>query len=518
MDAMLNSSAHITLLSRIQAAKVSIALLVLVTLVIIKAGLYSSGGLFGTDFPWHIEYAKYFMTLHTIPTTDWLTWTHEGKPYSGTQWLGQILIGVPYLIGGYQMSAIVASLAIGGVVFFSWRTALLYIRHPLTALFVALFTTGQMWMLAARPQLFGMVAFSALVWMLAVWFERKERWVLFAMPALMALWVNLHGSYSIGILYIAAVGGGTYIVTITANGGRVIDGIRQHFPLAIASFTSIIATLLNPFGWHAWEYVYDMTKLVTALNGTVGEWLPTSLGTPTGQSFITLVLIVFGTMAASKKRPSLQLLVGFITTVLFGMNAERQTFFAAIALTPFLARSVCSSKLEELLDKQLMSQVSAMTTALILGAACMLYWPIYTSSKQVAETHVQAIFPFKAIQFLDDNKIEGRLFNESIAGGFIESKGRKAFIDGRLDMFGHEMSLGWLNARNGMPGWDKYLAKYNPQIFLLANDAPLKQLLLIQNGYAMIYEDADSSVIIKNEPQYSSVLTKYGLPRFQRHL
>ncbi len=120
------------------------------------------------------------------------------------------------------------------------------------------------------------------------------------------------------------------------------------------------------------------------------------------------------------------------------------------------------------------------------------------STKQVVENKVQTIFPFRALKYLNEHNIEGRLFNDPKVGGFIESTGRKPFIDGRLDLFGDQMALGWLSAKNGEPGWETFISKYDPEIFILEKSDALRQLLMISEGYRLVYDDEVNSVFLKS--------------------
>ena len=186
-----------TKLSLLNTPVVPVFLLIFAFIFAIKSSIFASGGINGGDFLWHIEYGKFISEHHSLPTVDWLTWTNTGKSYLVTQWLGQLLVTLAFTAGGYQATAFLVAVVVCLTFFFSWRTAALYVPNQVLSLLIALFCTQQVLTLNARPQMFGIAAFSALVWVLAVWFERKAKWALFAMPVIMALWVNLHGSTSL---------------------------------------------------------------------------------------------------------------------------------------------------------------------------------------------------------------------------------------------------------------------------------------------------------------------------------
>jgi hypothetical protein len=108
---------------------------------------------------------------------------------------------------------------------------------------------------------------QTLVWalfpaLIIVW--RARPWA--AVPIL-ALWANVHGSFPVGVLWMALH----------------LDR-RRAAPFALAT----LATLLNPLGWHLWLFT-----LTLAHNGRLGpyvsEWMP-ALSTFTGAFVVLLAL------------------------------------------------------------------------------------------------------------------------------------------------------------------------------------------------------------------------------------
>ena len=484
-----------TKLSLLNTPVVPVFLLIFAFIFAIKSSIFASGGINGGDFLWHIEYGKFISEHHSLPTVDWLTWTNTGKSYLVTQWLGQLLVTLAFTAGGYQATAFLVAVVVCLTFFFSWRTAALYVPNQVLSLLIALFCTQQVLTLNARPQMFGIAAFSALVWVLAVWFERKAKWALFAMPVIMALWVNLHGSYIVGVLYMAALGGGAWLVTFALTKGRFIESVKAHLPLAIACFGAIFAVLLNPYGWHAFEYVYQISQLETTKLGIIAEWAATSLSTGNGQTFFFVTFATIVCIALAKTKPDLKSLLGFIGCVYFGLSADRQTYFASLAMVPFLAKAFRSTRVHDSLSAVMKVKANPLTSAVVLVVAALLAVSIHSSSKTFIEKNVYEVYPVKALDYIEANHLKGKLFNQVEFGGYIESRGHKSFIDGRLDLFGDDMTLGTYHALNGEPGWEKFLAQYKPDLFILTNKAQLKQMLLMSSGHKLIYEDTFHCVI-----------------------
>ena len=449
----------------------------------------------GVDLFWHVAYGDYVIEHGALPAGDWLTWTFDGHPYQVTQWLGQVLLALSFSAGGsFGLTAITTAAGMA-TLFFAWRTASLYLHNPLIALCLALFTVFPTLFLNVRPQNFGVLAFSVLVWLMAVWFERKERWALVGMPVVMALWANLHGSFMVGVVFIAAVGGGAWLFTLAEMKCKFWASVQAHGPLAIASFAAVFAVLLNPYGWDAFKYVLEISQLKTTTSGVISEWAATSWATHHGSQFFIIVFAMVSVLALGAKRPCGPLFLGFLGAVYFGLQADRQTMMAVIALVPLFAWAVKNSDFDLKIERRMVNTVALWKAALLILA---MVWAALAIHKAIAEpfkAEFLATYPVKALDYLDEHKIEGKLFHNLHHGGYVAYRGRKAFGDGRLDLFGDDFAFGTDNAVNGKAGWQKFIDKYKPDLFLLNNEDVLVEHLLKTNKCQYTYLDKHFSVV-----------------------
>lgn len=165
---------------------------------------------------------------------------------------------------------------------------------------------------------------------------------------------------------------------------------------------------------------------------------------------------------------------------------------------------------------------SIFTSVLFLGGlqliGILLIIPICFASinlnpltKEVVDVNFKVLYGLEPINFLIENDIQGRIMNSTLGeGGYLESIGKKAFIDGRLDLFEDEMTMGYVDAFTGKPGWDVFLTKHDPQILILRNEHQLKQLLLQKENFIMVYEDQFESIFLKNEPVYQKYIQRFA--------
>src|SRR5205085_4892892 len=143
--------------------------------------------------------------------------------------------------------------------------------------------------LAMRPQLFAVLLFCSVMWMLSVRVARPG--LLYAIPAVAAIWSNLHGSFFLA----PALCGLAWLED------RAHNAPTERTTLAVG-IACVPATLVNPFGWRVWDYVVQITTNPT-ISHSVSEWMPPTLRTGTGVAFFTSSLVVV-TLLARRKQPT----------------------------------------------------------------------------------------------------------------------------------------------------------------------------------------------------------------------
>ena len=137
--------------------------------------------------------------------------------------------------------------------------------------------------LALRPQLFGMVCFVAVAWLLSV--RRTTPRALWLAPVVVLLWANLHGSFFLGPVLI---------------GLAWLQDLHDRDPGArrtlLALIASAVATCLTPFGPAVWVYAAGLTA-DPEVTSRVSEWQPTSIHDVAGVLFFASALAVVAIVA-----------------------------------------------------------------------------------------------------------------------------------------------------------------------------------------------------------------------------
>jgi hypothetical protein len=494
-------------LGAVMRYRVSLVPAVLLVLAILKAGDATSSGPIDADYGWHIAMGLQMLASGAIATVDNLTWTFTGQTYIATQWLGQVILAIFYNAGGEQGTLLLLVLVAAAGTLIAARTAQLHVKNATFALLVSGFTTAFLWGLFARPQILGMLAFALTVHLVELWRVRTDGRALALLPLVGVIWVNLHGSFLLGLAYIA-------LVTFADAGPSLFDkrvgqAARIARPLVLAGAAFALATLFNPYGVGAWTNVIEIAGYRSTQSGVISEWAATSLSHDLGQAFVGFLVMFVAVWLSSRRKPTLPEGFVYVAIVLFSMLAFRNAYFGLLALTPALARGLQDSQVRDVLTSRLPQKVPLTLAAIALVAAVAAHPLIWDATHQTEEKILQHEYPVKAVAFMQRHAIQGRIYNESPVGGWItHTTGWPVFIDGRLDLFKDKFFFDWFDSWKGAPVWSSVFAKWKPEVVLVRSDAAIRQVLLAA-GWTLAYEDADFSVVLPRQERYRDAIAHF---------
>ena len=131
--------------------------------------------------------------------------------------------------------------------------------------------------------------------------------------------------------------------------------------------------------------------------------------------------------------------------------------------------------------------------------------------------------PVAAVDFLEQEHIQGPLFNLYNEGGYLIWRlwpSEKVFIDGRSEVYGPEQVRDFLYLATGSKGWDKLLdGKYKINtVFLAQYPVPrLKDSIrplalgLVRKGWQLIYWDDAALIYVRPEGVNKEVAEKWAI-------
>ncbi len=454
------------------------------------------------DVWWSAAVGKQILATHTVPTSDWHSFTAQGAPWMAYEWLGDIATGAAAELGGLRgMTALLLLLtAIFIALFYGYATLIsgsskaalipCAIALPILQIFFTL-----------RPQLIGYI-FLIITLICLERFRQGKQKTLWALPPLFLIWLNTHGSFVLGLVAFA-IYWGCGLTEFEAGGiiaKRWADWQRRH--MEIVFLLCVVALTVSPYGTRQAAYPLQMAFFEPVNVAHVIEWQ--SLPFQFWQIKLLLGLVLMFWLALIPLRENFRL--ESIALLLFATYAafvhRRFTPFLLILLIPLLAKLIArwAPAYDPSIDH---FAFNAILMALI-AAGLVITLP----SRRKLEDVVAKSFPLKAIAYLNQHPQPTPTLNQYKWGGYLiysPDYHRKVFIDGRADFYEYAGVLeDYLDITELKPDTLFLLQKYNIQSCLIHRDGALATMLAASPGWKEVYRDKLAAIFIRRPKQSSS--------------
>jgi hypothetical protein len=433
-----------------------------------------------SDIWFHLRNAEQLISSHSLPRIDVYTFTSSGARLLNHEWLSELPYYAGYKAFGLQglvaVNAVVLSLAFGAMYYLAYR-------RGASCGDAALFTIGAvvLGLFSCGPRMhnFGFLCLALLLVILERFqLTGKGLWLL---PPLFSVWVNLHGSWAFGFVFM-----GIFLVSglVKRTWGRVAPEPwptekRRKFLLAMAA--SGAALLLNPYGYELVLYPFDLLFRQQANVANVIEWQSVDFNTVWGRPALLLILLLFS-LALSKARWTVRDVAMACFVLFASLTHIRFLLVAGMVLIPVVA---CKLEICPIHDPSKdNSWRNSLAAAAILS---LLLWSYPTTS------HLNAViartFPSDALRFMQQHNITGRLFNYYDFGGYIEwsAPTTKTFADGRTDIFVYNGVFDDYLKISNLEQPLELMDRYNIDYVLYQPSKPLSYLLAHTPEWQLMY-------------------------------
>lgn len=479
---------------------VSIPFLFLACLFAYRAPALSGSGITDPDYYWHVGYGEWILANGSLPTVDFWSWTFDGRSYRLTQWLGEVTMGFANQQAGQVGTSMLAALLVTLVMAASYRAGRCYLDNRLAALSVAVGCNAILVSLACRPHQFSHLGLAVLTWILAS-YQTGNRRALYWIPLLFAIWVNLHGGYAFGLAYLGMV---ATLLAVEAYMHRDHESLRSAaLPVFAAAGLGLLATLLNPYGWGAWQYAIDIAGLKSSSAGIVDEWAATNIKTDVGLNFFLVTSAMAASMALTKRRPTLSQVLTAMALCAIGWSAVRLSLMVTVLMVPLIASAVRDTPFFSLaFDGEARKYDVSIQAGKALGIVFLVLATAIGMSKfdKTTERYMSTKMPVEEVAFLREHGIDGKILNTPETGGYLIRKlGTRVSIDTRLDLYGDRALFELLFAMRGDAGWKDYVTRLDPDVILLNNPSALRHLLSENGMYRPIFEGKSYTVLVRPE-------------------
>ena len=323
-----------------------------------------------------------------------------------------------------------------------------------------------------------------MVWIVEVPDARISRRPLVALPIVIWVWANVHGSFALGVVFI-----GLHVL------GRWIDGDvpwrGRERDLVGGTMLGLVVSLVNPYGPGLLLFPVQLMGRGEVLSQVV-EWRSPDFRSPVGMAFAAWLVVLVGGLALSSRRPTRRDVLVAVPFVLLALWAERNIGLAVLFTIPIAARTVATTRRRP--DTR--SPVSAVAfVVIVLLVAVSGLGAAGQPNFQVAG------YPSKAMTYMESQHLLGRrLFTTDAWAGYTILRfwpEQRIFMDDRYDMFPKQLVVDYTDVADGHPNWSKVLDEHRVQVVMWQPKRALSQLLAQSPEWRRVYRDTKAVVFVR---------------------
>ncbi|GAA4742515.1 hypothetical protein GCM10023264_04570 [Sphingomonas daechungensis] len=408
------------------ADRVKFYLVLVIAILLVPITLGGSRTIFNDgDVSWHIATGEWILSHGTIPKTDPFSFSWADRPWVPIEWGAEVPLAAAYRMAGYSGISALATAALVALNAIVFTNALRSVR-PLPSLGVVLAMDAILIpSLLARPHLFAW-ALLAFWTVLMIRARERDRAPPLAAALLMVVWANMHGSFVMGLVVAAAFG----LEAIWQPDGRA-RAFRQWglFGLLLA-----IAVLVNANGIEGVLHPLRIANL--SMLPFIDEWKPSS---PQRTPFFFVLLLAVAALIVWKRpkmHPVRWMLLAFLLALAF-LQTRHQAVLAIVSAV-LLPAAFATVPRETEMTRPVWLAASGCALVLI---AIRLAWPI---TPDEVESN-----PWKLIASVPGELRSQPVLNGYVMGGPLLLSGIKPYVDGRGDMYGDELVIGYKKITDG---------------------------------------------------------------------
>lgn len=315
-----------------------------------------------------------------------------------------------------------------------------------------------------KPELFSVFLFSAYLF---TYFYGKisNRNVFWLFPFLMILWVNLHGGFMFGLIFVS-------LLTACETADYLLFkknplSQKQLVVLIVASGLTYLATLINPYGISYLKSIYiialsaEYSKLFSVLVAYKSLWdflLPDSMNVmyanhyifKTGWCFIilaVLLIVMVKKMYQSHRFLDPTIVIMNIFFFLWGMITTRASYiFPLIAMFSIFS---LISKEEKHKEPTTKDQLAYMLVFLCISGFATHATLVFSDTYSWFGQKLDYSMPVDEVEFIKKWNIPGPIFNDYVGGGYLLwalYPAQKVFIDPRFGPYWKEVVPDYFSA------------------------------------------------------------------------
>ncbi len=400
-----------------------------------------------------------------FPRTDAYSFTSAGDAWFPQSWLASVLYGGMDRLGGstaLRLQFAVSMALLAGAGWALTRPAGHVTRRLLA---VSPFLAVGIFGWSHRPYLLAFGCLAAVL--LAVEGRIGDRWLLLVGW----VWVNVHGSWPLGLLAI--------VVLLV---GRRLDRADASRERAVLSwFTAgLVVGCLNPYGPRVLAFPLVAVERRDVFV-QIQEWQAPTFDGPGQLVFLTSIALA---VVAVRRRPSWR---GALTLVVFlslALVSARNLPVAALLLLPLTAEGLAGGGPD--VPDRFRRAASVLAVALVaVGAVVATSDPGFDEARYPVEAA-------RSLQGRDLGPTDATWVTQDFVGNWLalrDGAQHQVFIDDRFELVPDAVIDHYRLLLEGRPGWEEALEAYDPDVVVWERDSPLAELLAASDCWELVHRD-----------------------------
>jgi hypothetical protein len=418
--------------------------------------------------------------LHADPfsyTRPGAAWAHPGYPY-------EVLLYLVVHQFGEIGADILASAVLAATFLILWKVLPALPQRKIFLIGVAMLVSFSYW--SARPNQLALL-FSVITVALLEQFKSGSKRSLWALPLVVLLWANLHGSFILAFFFL-----GMYSLDYLTDRPRIIS-------IIVVGFFMALATLATPYGLGVYHEMIT-TSAHTAEWSFIMERQSPNFHQSYGIIALMVAMITVGLMGLRTKSLGwTRLLFPIALIALAFYSANNVAMFGV--LLPFVWNSLLPA--QEISSGRITRPqpwFTGLALGLLLFSLAYCFTGISTNYSANHTTQAISMMPVKTAEYLRNFKPPGPLYNNYGSGGYLIwalASQYPVFIDSRSDIYGDEIINQSLTIDNAQPGWKALVETWKFNIIITAPTSALSDALRTYPGWQQCFREPGYLLFLK---------------------
>lgn len=463
-----------------------------------------------TDFGWHIRVGQYIVQNKAIPRHDLFTFSQPNYPYVYHSWLSELLLFESFSLFGLPGASALYALALTITMFTLYKTSKIISSNKISSILFALATLIAYTTAGGRTRIFSMLCLSLTYYCFIKFYSSNSK-IIWAIPLVMILWANLHGSFLFGIGFLAITA-----LTYALFGKKNQKNKYKLKKVAQVTLVSALATLINPYFIKSWQNALEVfINSATKISSINPDW--ESLGAENNSSWI-LIAITAGIIVLAYSQRQKETKAHIALTILFlFFSLFTSRFLIGLVVFAIPLANLSLTEFGNRLNKNVRGSLPVRFS--ITAISCIV---VLTAIANILQANIAYKSPANYAQFLSE-KAKGQkypswslnannflntyvknthIFNEGNWGGLmlLENQDKKIFYYSAMDNYivnGKPFAFEYLSIVSAQPGWEKKIENYNINTIYLPPEYPLIKKLENDNRWKVVYKDNQAVIITR---------------------